>query len=816
MVAFKIVFITVFDTIITVSDAIQIWTILPGSRPLLTGLIAYWQMDEASGDALDLVAGNHLSPVGAVSSAAGRVGTARDFDSNLHQYLSRVAGTALSTGDIDFTFSCWVRARGFTHVPSSAGIISKWIGTQSARELLLGYVISPSASFRLLVNTSTDSPTNVYSTNAGVPLINTWYHIVCWHDSVNSLIGISVNGSTANTVAHTGDIRAVVTTPFAVGTLANDASGFEDHWNGQIDEMGFWKRMLTPTERAALYNSGRGLTYPFNYMDIASADTVSVTEVKNWLFSQAVQTFYAEDLTQSSISFAAPATTKTELAITPDAGKDYWVLFSARVTTTNQADTTAVTLNHPNKDTTLRKYVRFPNDTDLNDEYRTVFGIDRILADSSPSSQQLELQYKGNVGGNPVISHSTVFMLKADPQDQYAESEADTANATTTLADKTTLTFTPATAGDYLILACAKFPFIVNSTQKWRTVLEQDGSVLYGDSGSSAYNPNAGSQSIEEQWAVMVKVTLTAVSHTFKIRYSTITSGSVTIGNAVILALRLSRFKMVQYAEARARTTTTSTSYVDKVALSFIPNEANYLVLCSGQLDCASDTSPIGFTLDKDGVSQVDQFHQATAGQSATAATDGNFPSVWFYKPTLIERPTQFKIGTKSPGGFTAGISNAAITVLELNESEPVTLLTGLIAYWPLNETSGDARDTFGLNDLTDRNTVGSAVGRVGGGRDFERNNSQFFSRAHTTSLTVNETVSFTFQVWVKYESFPAGISTALVSKASDSHTEYYVGYKSTNDTFLFEIWSTDQGAINGVEDTFGPKLVGVWYCIHA
>ena len=33
--------------------------------------------------------------------------------------------------------------------------------------------------------------------------------------------------------------------------------------DGLIDEVGLWRRVLTPAERTTLYNCGAGLTYPF-------------------------------------------------------------------------------------------------------------------------------------------------------------------------------------------------------------------------------------------------------------------------------------------------------------------------------------------------------------------------------------------------------------------------------------------------------------------------------------------------------------------------------------------------------------------------
>ena len=34
------------------------------------------------------------------------------------------------------------------------------------------------------------------------------------------------------------------------------------YWDGLIDEVGFWKRILTAQEKTNLYNAGAGLAYP--------------------------------------------------------------------------------------------------------------------------------------------------------------------------------------------------------------------------------------------------------------------------------------------------------------------------------------------------------------------------------------------------------------------------------------------------------------------------------------------------------------------------------------------------------------------------
>jgi hypothetical protein len=49
------------------------------------------------------------------------------------------------------------------------------------------------------------------------------------------------------------------TTAFQIGARGNGGLPFD----GLIDEMGFWKRVLNSDEHAALYNNGSGFAYPF-------------------------------------------------------------------------------------------------------------------------------------------------------------------------------------------------------------------------------------------------------------------------------------------------------------------------------------------------------------------------------------------------------------------------------------------------------------------------------------------------------------------------------------------------------------------------
>jgi len=62
------------------------------------------------------------------------------------------------------------------------------------------------------------------------------------------------------------------------------------------------------------------------------------------------------------------------------------------------------------------------------------------------------------------------------------------------------------------------------------------------------------------------------------------------------------------------------------------------------------------------------------------------------------------------------------------------SLLTGLVSWWNLDETSGTRADAVGSNDLTDNNTVGYAAGKIGNAASFVVANTEYLSKT-TPSL---------------------------------------------------------------------------------
>lgn len=135
---------------------------------------------------------------------------------------------------------------------------------------------------------------------------------------------------------------------------------------------------------------------------------------------------------------------------------------------------------------------------------------------------------------------------------------------------------------------------------------------------------------------------------------------------------------------------------------------------------------------------------------------------------------------------------------------------TDHIARWKFDEASGNAIDDAVGNDLTETTgTIASAAGIVGGARDNENADSEYFTRADNADLSTGD-IDFTFCIWVKPESVSG--TFAIAAKGSWSATqEWYLHYTSSVNRFQFVA-----GAASGIvsADNLGAASPGVWYFI--
>lgn len=223
---------------------------------LLTSLVAWWSLDEASGTRADShSSGFDLTDVNTVGSATGVVSNA---SSHVRANSERLDST--STDDFgfadDFTLSCWVKF-ATSGAGQFQGILKR--GTSGSGPANMFRIYEENGTITYVAGDGTTSLTGTYA----IPgfTTGTWYHLLFEHDNdgaSNAQWSLRVNnGSPAFAANSMGDPQNLTSTPFRIGSLETN-----NYLDGDVDETAIWTRLLTSDERDRLYNSGSGMAYP--------------------------------------------------------------------------------------------------------------------------------------------------------------------------------------------------------------------------------------------------------------------------------------------------------------------------------------------------------------------------------------------------------------------------------------------------------------------------------------------------------------------------------------------------------------------------
>lgn len=193
--------------------------------------VAAWPFDE---DFTDQVGDNDLAENnGPIALVPGKLGNAADFESSSSQFLSIADNDDVSMGDFDWMIRAWVNAE--TVISNASNIISKGsdvrLGVQIGRFSFVAGGVS------------------IIHVAAGTVSPGTWYLLHAWHDSTNSIVGISVN--------------VIVATASAGAVNENDSDlVIGSSWDGLIDDPLIMKdRFLDSDEIDEDINNGDGVPF---------------------------------------------------------------------------------------------------------------------------------------------------------------------------------------------------------------------------------------------------------------------------------------------------------------------------------------------------------------------------------------------------------------------------------------------------------------------------------------------------------------------------------------------------------------------------
>lgn len=420
-----------------------------------------------------------------------------------------------------------------------------------------------------------------------------------------------------------------------------------------------------------------------------------------------------DSLGTTSIAFV----TKDSLNLNPSTSTDYLIIASAELkgAATNRATRAQFTIGG-----TIYGETNW-DPTDVNNWCS--FTSHKVITLSA--STDIKIQWATeNSGAVASIRNTRILAIKLGGSGTYSSAISE-AEATTPVsyADHCVLTFTPGTAGDYLLLATGEYqagasPKIVYA--RWLIDGTSYDSSLYVSKANSDYHI----------FGFYKEVNLGAASHTITIQCKQ-TSGNGRMKNLRITALRLSdyyTYEATAESESEQSTTTTDFSAV-AVTKTFTATATEYLVVGSAQIKMNNTSYMVRAKL------QVDGTDYGTMRYVPTDATNNyhSFASLKQINLTAGSHTARIVYATTNSAG-TAYIKSAYVQIIRKPEvtlsiaASPASWAIGMVnASTTLTSTSankigitndGETAETFTLQvyDEDDRDEWTASSSESGAG----------------------------------------------------------------------------------------------------
>lgn len=117
-----------------------------------------------------------------------------------------------------------------------------------------------------------------------------------------------------------------------------------------------------------------------------------------------------------------------------------------------------------------------------------------------------------------------------------------------------------------------------------------------------------------------------------------------------------------------------------------------------------------------------------------------------------------------------------------------MTLITNIVSYWKLDESSGNATDQVSSNTLTNNNTATYSSGKINNGVNVARASSQWLSITNGTQVGLGITGNLTIAGWIKFSSLPTGLTYCMASKDATGNRGYSLNIATTTLQFSVNV----------------------------
>lgn len=231
---FIILMLTTFLTAVATAD-------------LTDGLVAYWPLDETSGNiAHDIVGGND----GELQGGPVWSGGALTFDGT--DDLVRITNFDV-VGGTGLTIACWVITSNLDTPGNDPRMVSKAIGGNNEDHwyMLSSTRVNNEKRFRFRLKTD-GTTSELKADAAGLIDLDVWIHVAAVWDGAAMMI--YKNGAVVGSLAKGGTLNVDPTVEMAIGS--QPATTDARPWEGSIDDVAIWSRGLSEGEIGELMTSG--------------------------------------------------------------------------------------------------------------------------------------------------------------------------------------------------------------------------------------------------------------------------------------------------------------------------------------------------------------------------------------------------------------------------------------------------------------------------------------------------------------------------------------------------------------------------------
>jgi hypothetical protein len=138
-----------------------------------------------------------------------------------------------------------------------------------------------------------------------------------------------------------------------------------------------------------------------------------------------------------------------------------------------------------------------------------------------------------------------------------------------------------------------------------------------------------------------------------------------------------------------------------------------------------------------------------------------------FGRSLMLEDATQTSIGSSGTKSTTLSQGPQRDWVAQQIALRPLPPVPMPVSYWKLDEVSGNASDSVGMNTLINNNGVTFTPAKINNGADFEENpsNPQSLSITDASQSGLSFSNNLSFAGWVKFESTDPVDGEAIFSK---------------------------------------------------